>query len=57
MAALISLPAARVAGLGLGATICVAAVATVVRHRDYGHVPPSFVLTALSAVDLALLVG
>jgi uncharacterized membrane protein YoaK (UPF0700 family) len=57
VAALIALPAARVVGLALGAVICVAAVATVVRHRDYGHVPPSVVLTALSAFELALLVG
>src|ERR1700756_1238337 len=56
-AALIAMPAARVAGLVLGAAICVAAVATVVRHRDYGHVAPGVVLTALSAFDLALLMG
>jgi hypothetical protein len=41
----------------LGAAICVAAVATVVRHKDYGHVAPGVVLTALSALDLALLVA
>ena len=56
-AALIAIPATRVAGLVLGAAICIAAVATVVRFRDYGHVAPSVVLTALSALDLALLVG
>jgi hypothetical protein len=56
VAALIATPGTRVAGLGLGAAICIAAVATVVRHRDYAHVPPGVVLTALSAVDLALLV-
>ena len=56
-AALIAMPAARVAGLMLGAAICVAAVATVVRHKDYGHVAPGVVLTGLSALDLALLVG
>ncbi len=56
VAALIATPAARVAGLGLGAAICVAAVATVVRHRDYGHITPGVGLTALSALDLALLV-
>jgi len=57
VAALIAMPTARVAGLMLGAAICIAAVATVVRHKDYGHVAPVVVLTALSAVDLALLVG
>ena len=56
-AALIAVPAARVAGLMLGAAICVAAVATVVRCKDYGHVAPAVVLAALSALDLALLVG
>jgi hypothetical protein len=56
-AALIALPAARVAGLMLGAAICVAAVATVVRHRDYRHIAPGVVLTALSALDLALRVS
>ena len=53
-AALIAAPAARVAGLMLGAAICVAAVATVVRHKDYGHLAPGLALTALSALDLAL---
>ena len=56
-AALIAAPAARVAGLALGVAICVAAVVTVVRYKNYGHVAPSVVLTALSALDLALLVG
>jgi hypothetical protein len=54
-AALIATPAARVAGLALGAAICVAAVATVVRHKENGRVAPGAVLTALSALDLALL--
>ncbi len=57
VAALIALPSARAAGLVLGAAICLAAVATVFRFKDYGHVPPSVALTALSALDLALLVG
>ena len=56
-AALIAMPAARVAGLMLSAAICVAAVATVVRSKDYGHIAPALVLTALSALDLALIVG
>ena len=57
VAALIAIPVARVAGLILGAAICVAAVATVVWFKDYGHVAPSVALTTLSALDLALLVG
>ncbi len=57
VAALIALPAARIAGLGLGAAICVAAIATVLRCKDYGHLAPGAALTALSALNLALLVG
>jgi hypothetical protein len=57
VAAFIAMPAARVAGLMLGAAICVAAVATVVWYKDYGHVAPGIVLTVLSALDLALLVA
>ena len=57
MAALIAILAARVAGVGLGAAICVAADVTVVRHKDYGQLAPGVVLTLLSALDLALLVG
>jgi len=49
--------AARVAGLGLGAAICIAAFVTVVRHKDYGHLAPGVVLTVLSAIDLAQLVS
>ena len=33
-----------------------AAGVTVVRYKDYGHVAPGVALTALSALDLALLV-
>jgi hypothetical protein len=54
-AALIAIPATRVAGLMLATVICIAAVATVLRHKDYGHLAPGLVLTALAAVDLALL--
>ena len=56
-AALIAMPTARVAGLVLGAAICVAAVATVVRYKEYGRVAPGVILTALAALDLALLLG
>ena len=56
-AALIAMPAARVAGLLLGAAICVAAIATVVRYKEYSRVPPGVILTALSALDIALLTG
>ncbi len=57
VAALIAVPMARDAGLILGTAICAAAVATVLRYRDYGHVPPAIALTALSALDLALFVA
>jgi hypothetical protein len=56
-AAAVAPPAARVAGLTLGAAICAAAVATVVRHKGDGRVAPGAVLTLLSALDLARLVG
>lgn len=56
-AVLIAMPTARVASLMLGAAICVAAIAALVRYKDYGHVAPCGVLTALSALDLALLAG
>jgi hypothetical protein len=56
-AALIATPTLRIAGLGLGAAICAAALVTVIRHRDYGHIPPGLILTALSALDLALPAG
>jgi uncharacterized membrane protein YphA (DoxX/SURF4 family) len=55
--ALIAVPAARVAGLVLAAAICLAAVATVVRSKDYGHVAPAVILTVLTSLDLTLLVG
>ena len=55
-AALILTPATRVVGVGLGAVICLAAAATVVRCKDYGHVPPSIGLTVLSMLDLALII-
>jgi hypothetical protein len=54
-AALIATPPTRIAGLALGTAICVAAVATVARHKAYAHLPAGLALTALSALDLALL--
>jgi hypothetical protein len=53
-AALIALAVTRAAGLGLAAVICLAAVATVVWKKEYGHAAPGVVLTALSALDLVL---
>jgi hypothetical protein len=57
VAVLIVMPITRIAGLVLGAAICVAAVATVIRYKDYGHVTPAVVLTVLSALDLMLLMA
>ncbi len=57
VAGLIAIPAARVGGLILGAAICIVAIVTVVRLSDYGHLAPSIVLTALSVLNVALLVG
>lgn len=39
-AVLIAVPACRLAGLTLGALIIVAAVVTVLRHRDVSHLAP-----------------
>ena len=39
-AVLIALPVARAFGLILGAAILAAALLTVLRHRDYKHLPP-----------------
>jgi len=36
--------------------ILIAAVGTVLRHRDYGHLAPGIVLTTLAALDVALTV-
>ena len=55
-ALLIAIPSTRLIGLLLGAAILLAAVATVLRHRDYGHLPPGLVLTTLAALDVALTV-
>jgi hypothetical protein len=49
-AALLALPASRGAGLALGALIIAAAVWTVVRHRDFGHLAPLGVFVAVIAV-------
>ena len=49
-AALIALPASRVAGLALGASILAAAVLTVVRHREFAHLMPLGVFAALIAL-------
>jgi DoxX-like family len=54
-AALIGWPPTRLAGLALASVICLAAIATVLRHREFGHLPPGLVLLALAGVDLALL--
>ena len=49
-AVLIALPASRIVGLALGAVIIVAAVFTVLRHRDFSHLVPLGVFAALIAV-------
>lgn len=54
-AALVAFPPTRLAGLLLGGAICLAAVATIVRHREYAHLPPGVALTALFAVELLLI--
>ena len=49
-AALIALPASRIVGLSLGAVIIAAAVATVLRHRDFSHLVPLGVFAAVIAL-------
>src|SRR5271156_3379524 len=49
-AVLIALPASRILGLALGATIIAVAVLTVLRHRDFSHLAPLSVFVALIAL-------
>ncbi|GAA3108772.1 DoxX family protein [Rhizobium viscosum] len=49
-AALLALPATRIWGAVLAATIIAAAILTVLRHRDYQHLPPLSVFVSLIAV-------
>ncbi|CCE05988.1 putative transmembrane protein precursor [Bradyrhizobium sp. STM 3843] len=49
-AVLIALPASRSLGLALGAAIIVAAVFTVLRHREFGHLVPLSIFVALIAL-------
>jgi hypothetical protein len=49
-AALVALPTSREAGLVLGALIILAAVLTVVLHREFQHLAPLGVFAALLAV-------
>ena len=55
-AALIVLPETRILGLALGATVMVAAIATVTWRREYMHLPPGLALAALTGIELALVV-
>lgn len=52
-AALIALPATRGLGLALGAAIVAAALATVLRHRDFAHTAPLGVFAVLLALAAA----
>ena len=49
-ALLIALPVSRILGLALGAAIIVAAVLTVLRHREFRHLGPLGVFVALIAL-------
>jgi hypothetical protein len=49
-AVLIAVPAGRIIGLSLGTLIIVAAVFTVLRHRDFPHLVPLGVFVALIAL-------
>lgn len=47
---LIALPQTRPFGLGLGILICLGVFATLIRHRELAHLPPSVVLFVVVAV-------
>ena len=49
-AVVIALPAGRIFGLALGASIIAAAVVTVLRHRDFSHLVPLGVFVAMIAL-------
>ncbi|MFC3652856.1 DoxX family protein [Dyella humi] len=49
-AVLIAFPASRIVGLALGAAIIVAAVLTVLRHREFSHLVPLGVFVAVMAL-------
>ena len=49
-AVLIALPVSRVIGLALGTLIIVAAVLTVLRHREFPHLLPLGVFVVLIAL-------
>ena len=53
IAALIADPATRGIGLGLGAVVIAAALATVLRRRDFSHTPPLGLFAALLALAAA----
>lgn len=48
-AALIAIPAVRVAGLVLGAAIVLGAIVTVARRREFSHLPPLGIFVVLLA--------
>jgi uncharacterized membrane protein YphA (DoxX/SURF4 family) len=56
-AALILFPQTRLWGVALVAVVMIAAMATVTRRREYGHLPPVLGLTVLIAGELALVLG
>jgi DoxX-like family len=53
IAVLIALPASRFGGLALGAAVIVAAIVTVLRHREFTHLVPLGVF--LAALSLAVM--
>ena len=54
IAVLVALPASRTVGLALGAFVIVAAVFTVLRHRDFSHLVPLGVFAALIVLAATL---
>lgn len=48
------LPVSRTAGLALGAVVIAAAIAAVLRHREFSHLVPLGVFAALIAIAAIL---
>lgn len=52
--ALLLIPATAAIGALASAAILLAALATLIRHRDWGHLPGAVVLTAVAAATVAI---
>lgn len=53
-AVMIAIPAIRLWGLAIAAIVCFAAALTLIRAREYAHLPPSIVLLIIIVVVATL---